>query len=384
MFQNWNSKNDGTGTNYSANNTLEISSNTIIYAIWKTANYSTVKSGVTTYYVTLADAVSGATSGGGDTGGGTITVLREVTDNTTVQTSKTITINTNGKTITRNKAIDIKSGTLTIKGTGTINSSTYGIVLYGGKLTINDMPTIKSTDTSIFLRSDAEETTININGGYIYSTGATALGIYGDGTLNIDSTYVYAQSYNKNALRIGEEENKTDMAVTIQNSHVGNGKNASSNADAAGTIVYYSNEQLTISNSKILAGPNAASAIMLYTAATVNIVNDSRIYATNESGKNCIYIEASGSIIRFDAEGYFYCTGDYVVWSGNYNIFLDVRKGRFVSRNKNKYMFYVNGAVDKNHVSTNEKKNEYFMYMNNYNSTGSISIDNCYYYRTGF
>ena len=41
----------------------------------QTANYSTLKSGETTFYNTLNQAFSGATSGGGDTGGGTITVL---------------------------------------------------------------------------------------------------------------------------------------------------------------------------------------------------------------------------------------------------------------------------------------------------------------------
>ncbi len=75
---------------------VSVNSNTVRLTVQK-ANYSTVKSGVTTYYYTLNQAFTGATSGGGDTGGGTITVLNSLTDNTTANTDKTITLNTNGK-----------------------------------------------------------------------------------------------------------------------------------------------------------------------------------------------------------------------------------------------------------------------------------------------
>ena len=94
------------------------------------ANYSTLKAGKTTFYNTLNQAFNGATSGGGDTGGGTITVLNSLTDNSIANTNKTIRINTNGKTITRNRHIGTTGGTLTINGGGTIsNNSTIQIIL---------------------------------------------------------------------------------------------------------------------------------------------------------------------------------------------------------------------------------------------------------------
>lgn len=105
----------------------------VVRLIVQTANYSTVKSGTTTYYYTLEQAFNGATSGGGDTGGGTITVINDVTDNSSASTNKTITINTNKKTITRNGIIGTTGGTLTIRGGGTIrcNRTTEGYAIYG-------------------------------------------------------------------------------------------------------------------------------------------------------------------------------------------------------------------------------------------------------------
>lgn len=86
----------------------------------KPANYSILNSGKTTYYNTIDTAISAAVSEGGVSGGGTIKVLNTVTDNTTASTNKTITIDTNGKTLTRNQSIITTAGTLTIKGNGTI------------------------------------------------------------------------------------------------------------------------------------------------------------------------------------------------------------------------------------------------------------------------
>ncbi len=136
------------------------------------ANYSTTRSGTTTYYNTLAQAVSGATSGGGDSGGGTITVLNSLTDTSGVSTNKTITINTNGKTVTRTSAITTTGGTLTTRGTGTMfcNADTPLLYSTGGNISTNG-GTLRSRNNVILSSANATSCVINVNGGYIYSDG---------------------------------------------------------------------------------------------------------------------------------------------------------------------------------------------------------------------
>ena len=112
----------------------------------KPANYSILKSGKTTFYNTIDTAISAAVSGGGDSGGGTIKVLNTITDNKTASTNKTITIDTNGKTLTRNQSIITTGGTLTIKGSGSIycNSSTVSVIqCNGGNLSTADQVLLK-------------------------------------------------------------------------------------------------------------------------------------------------------------------------------------------------------------------------------------------------
>jgi hypothetical protein len=174
-----------------------------ITVVVQTANYSTVKSGKTTYYNTINSAVSGATSGGGDTGGGTITVLNSLTDSSTVSTNKTIAINTNGKTLTRAASITTTAGTLTVKGTGSINfSGAYRIYSTGGSVATSGTPKIQSGGNVIGFSSDSSGT-LNLQGGYIYSTAKVPISISKSGTVNISDTYVYTPACT-HAIQLGE------------------------------------------------------------------------------------------------------------------------------------------------------------------------------------
>ena len=128
----------------------------ILYAKWSLANYSVTTKNGTYYFKTLAEAVEKA-----DSDGSTITILQTNTDASTVIIDKNVTINTNGKTVTRNATITVNSAkTVTIDGTGGFTTSTTNtFTLNGGNLTVND--------------------------GTIYSSGAVAIGQTGAGTINI-------------------------------------------------------------------------------------------------------------------------------------------------------------------------------------------------------
>lgn len=143
------------------------------------ANYSTVKSGTTTYYHSLNQAFNGATSGGGDTGGGTITVIQSNTDSSTSSTNKTIKINTNGKTITRKNYIETTAGTLTIIGGGTIyNNNSSGVSAVkgsGGNVTIGGSVTFRSKKNAI----NIETGNLTITSGYFYGEAGGPVMAYG-------------------------------------------------------------------------------------------------------------------------------------------------------------------------------------------------------------
>lgn len=160
------------------------------------ANYSILDSGTTTYYNTLNSAVSDAKSGGGSSGGGTIKVLNDLTDNLEVSTDKTITIDTNGKTLTRNTSIITTGGTLTIAGSGTIycNSSTSdtstiyckgGDLVTAGSSSSNKL-LLKGYANTIRTTNDSENLTLTNT--YIYDLRGTAVFLSGEATVYNNST----------------------------------------------------------------------------------------------------------------------------------------------------------------------------------------------------
>lgn len=151
------------------------------------ANYSIVNSGITTYYNNLATAHAGAVSGGGATGGGTITVIQNVADNSSIQVDKVITLNMNGKTITRQEGIYTSSdgkANLTVTGGGTITSRVRVFMHYAGTITLNGTTLVSPNSANVavgignfYFKSGTIET--NTNGiftggqGYIEMSGGT-------------------------------------------------------------------------------------------------------------------------------------------------------------------------------------------------------------------
>ena len=350
------------------------------------ANYSILNSGKTTYYNTIDTAIAAAKTGGGDSGGGTIKVLNTVTDNTTASTNKTITIDTNGKTLTRNKSITTTGGTLTIEGSGTIycNADVAVIESQNGDVTVSGKPTIRGVHHAIHVKTGTSGE-INIDGGYFYSTKRSGIGLYGNGDANISSAYVYTPVKDKNAIYVGDG---STSKVTITGSTVGNGTKNSSGTDPDTTVSaalsYSSTGNLTINNSKILGGPYAANAIIVYKPTSINLTGSTSLYTTNTSDTaNVIWIVTSGVKVTFNSTGYFYGTGSYVAATdANYSATYTVTKGHFVSRN-NKYMFYKSGAAVTSYASSSSPGNRNFVYMDAYNSTTTKVIPNCYYYTKG-
>lgn len=348
------------------------------------ANYSTVKSNVTTYYNTLSSAVSGATSGGGDTGGGTITVLNSVTDSSSVSTNKSIAINTNGKTVTRTATITTTGGTLTIKGSGTIyaNTDINTINSTGGTIATSGSPTIRSLGHAINYASGAGN--LNLYGGYIYGEKRGTINYNATGTVLVQNTYVFCPVKNKNAIYLS-----TSKATTINgSSRVGNGKDnvagltASGDGTIAAAVEHRGTGSISVAGTaRVLAGQYSGVGVQRKTAGTLSCTDSACIYALNG---NCIYFNVAGCTATFNSSGYFYAAGAHVASSGANSATFTVTKGHFVSKT-NRYMFYKNNAeVTTNAAASGSAtSSRNFSYMNAYNSTATQSIASCYYYAKG-
>ena len=122
------------------------------------------------YYSTLAEAVSACSSGG------TITVYSTgFTDSSSGTISKNLTLNTNGKTVTRTAAITISSGyTVNITGSGTLTTATsMNFITNNGTLNLTSA-NIKNTLASSAGNTVVNNGTMTINSGTISTTTTTA------------------------------------------------------------------------------------------------------------------------------------------------------------------------------------------------------------------
>lgn len=359
----------------------------------QTANYSTLKSGETTYYNTLEKAIAGATSGGGDTGGGTITVLNSLTDNSTANTNKTITLNTNGKTITRNTHVGTTGGTLTINGGGTIynNDASGGdaVLGRGGNLTIHGGVRLQSEKNAISMTTG----NLNIGSGYFYGKQGDAI-VYGgntykSGTVKINTAKIYAPMKNTQGVKLQSGE----YNVTITDTLMGNG--SSSKVSSLETSSKVGEAVLSVSNggtvtvtgkTRVYGGPYAGSPVGLMGPATVKFEGDSYVYATNEGdadaphGRYCVNVHSSGTRVEFNSTGKFCSTGNYVGHTeSSYKTTYIVTKGQFAAKNT-KYMFYSNGEALTGYIGSPSTQNYYW--MTSLTDTTSKSLS-CYYYKKG-
>ena len=284
------------------------------------ANYSTVKAGKTTFYNTLNQAFSGATSGGGDTGGGTITVLNSLTDNSVANTNKTIKINTNGKTITRNTHIGTTGGTLTINGGGTIynnDANGGGAVLgRGGNLTIGGAVRLQSQENAVNMTTG----NLNITSGYYYGIEGDAItyggSAYKSGTVSISSARVYAPKRNNRAVNLLEGS----YNVTIKDTAIGNGSTSTdgkfSVKDQDWALAIGTKGTVTTSGAtRIYGGPYGASAVGRYESGTTNFTGDTYVYAVNGGSaaggvpRYCFTANKEGIKTIFNSTGRFFAAG---------------------------------------------------------------------------
>ena len=187
-----------------------------------------------TYYKTLAEAVAAANNA-------TVTLLEDVTENVTIPTDKTITLDLNGKTLSggknNDKAALLNEGTVTIKDssatkTGTIKreddadktGTSYYVIKNLGTMTIeqanvNNNSGYKKTNSAGYMagsslicngdREDGKETTLTINDGVFEQQNFLAVKNGAMGILNVNggkftSKHSAIQNWYKADIKGGE------------------------------------------------------------------------------------------------------------------------------------------------------------------------------------
>ena len=185
----YNTKTDGTGTSFDQTSAyaasdfanIDTENKTVtLYVNWVQANY--LNTTTNKYYAKLNDAFAEAVTGQ------TIKVMQNVTEtsNATLSGNKTLTLNTNGKTITVSGAnvIGVSAGNLTVNGSGTINSESGSTLKASGSSNIT-VGSITLNSTYANCLENIGTGTVTVNTGSSLSANNAAVWNHGGGTANI-------------------------------------------------------------------------------------------------------------------------------------------------------------------------------------------------------
>ena len=301
VFLGWSTSSSATSVTYKAGATYTENKAVTLYAVWGVANYS-VNTNPVTYTTTLSDAVAASNT----TGSSVITVLRDVTDTVYANVNKPLTIETNGKTLSRTTAIDVSGQGVYIQGNGTIQTDETTHLIYNsgnGILTIADNVTIKSNVTA----SGYYPTILNAGMAYIKGDSKIIGGNYSalatTGTTEINEN---ANITTKSGERAVELANTGSIYIkgnaTITNSNVAIYK------DSSGVL------QIEGGNINCNNGKNEGYGIQVSTNASGRInVNNGKI---NAGYAGIISDSKQESIITVN--GGTIDTGVVGIWSKNY------------------------------------------------------------------
>ena len=288
------------------------------------------------------------------TSGNTIQVQKNITDTTQTTFSKSITLDTNGKTITRNAgAIVPQSGTLTINGSGTIKFTSGNLVASGGSITLNG-GTISFTTGYLsaaggnvtiagatvtksgagFTARTLTSRTLTLNSGTIKSTSTstTANGAIGNagtftmngGTVSSTAKYTIYNNYNSSLSTNPASLNLYKGTVTNSNSSgytINQYSNSGSSYSCTGHV-YIGNSSTTYSETNIVVSTTNASGYVFTTSGpctTWYLYNGKLTSASTATSGNILWA-TSGPSVR---SGY---TGQRSGSSGNWTYKLVASK----------------------------------------------------------
>ena len=388
IFNGWNTKADGSGTSYaneaSVNNLTTTAGGTVtLYAKWVDANYEI--SSPVTYTLKIQDALETANSSA------TIKVLKSVTDNSTAIVNKTLTLNLNAKTLTRNDIINITYGAFTLNGSADGNSvgmlnytnSSYAAIYNSGteaSFTIQNKTHLKTIGVGIVADGNTTKDLI-IKNSWINEIGnKRAISIAKAKDLIIQDSWVYADYGDNPAIYVDVLANLRFCGY----SRIGGGNKKASTTNSLITFTNASQSQVTnlkvADHSIVMSGPNNRETVLANRAINASISGEAEMYAQNGS---CFTHWANGSSIYVNTSGWVYAKGYYVVdasGSGR-TVTANFPRGTLVASSKN---MVIQGTNTYSGTSPGGTHDHDFYIMTAYNSYTTKRFTGLYEYGNGF
>ena len=265
----------------------ELANSITFFAGWEDANCSVTNASGTYYYLTLKDAIAKA-----DNTGSTIIIVKDYTETETVTLDKSVTINTNGKTLTSNNAITVSSGkTVTFTGNGKVQRTSGGLITNNGTVTVNG-PTLESKDIVI------NGGTVNVSAGAVNSTGKQSedysVGITAN-TINVSGGKVsgqYAAIRSGGTISItgGTVEGSTYGIVPLANTTLEVNGNVNITGPTAAIASNHSGLNIQIKNGTLSSSNYGINLMNSSSGATVTITG-----GTITGNKKGIYDQGGGN-----------------------------------------------------------------------------------------
>lgn len=365
---------------------IKYDGNVTLYARWIQASYKV--SSPSMYTTNIKDAIEVANSGA------TITfLLTSKTDNTAANINKTLTLNLNGGTLTRNTPINVTAGNFTVQGSS--NGSVKGTLFYdnttdssaiintgaSSSVKIQNYADIRSKATAIKFETSVTNGNLNISNSLVHSEGAySAIKIGRANAVDISSSYIFSPYGYPGTIYVD-----VLPSLTISGkSRVGGGTTQDNNSSSArGTIVFSLAQQSTTTkltlngNAILMAGNYCKQAVLANRKINVDILGEAEVYSNNGP---CFTNWVSGSIININTSGWVYANGSYVVDAGANSIAVNLSRGTLVAATK--YMVRKSGT-GKLESQTSTHKHDFYV-MNAYNSYSTQQFSNLYEYGLGF
>ena len=388
IFNGWNTKVDGSGTSYaneaSVNNLTTTAGGIVtLYAQWVDANYEV--SSPVTYTLKIKEAIETANSSA------TIKVLKSVTDNSTAIVNKTLTLNLNAKTLTRNDIINITYGAFTLNGSA--DGSSVGMLNYTNSanaaiynsgteasFTIQNKTHLKTIGVGIVADGNTTKDLI-IKDSWINETGnKRAISIAKAKDLIIQSSWVYADYGDNPAIYVDVLANLRFWGY----SRIGGGNKKASTTNSLITFTNASQSQVTnlkvADHSIVMSGPYNRETVLANRAINASISGEAEMYAQNGS---CFTHWANGSSIYVNTSGWVYAKGYYVVdasGSGR-TVTANFPRGTLVASSKN---MVIQGTNTYSGTSPGGTHDHDFYIMTAYNSYTTKRFTGLYEYGNGF
>ena len=287
-----------------------------------------------TYAATLADAVSLANSGN------LICVYKAVTDSSTVTipSGKTLTLNLNGKTITKTTAGITNGGTLTVNGSsGTISMSTgtNDIILIKntGTLTISGSPTLSMTKTI---------TGNNFTSNYIINSSGSVQISGGTITTPDRAVYINNGTFNMTGGTINVTNKEGYAPVKLHGTASGkmsggtiSNTNGSSTANRNYAVVLGDSDEGTAAKESFsMSGGTLTNGIITYSTKSdaVTISGSSKITPGSENAVYCVgcsgSINVEGGTITLDS-------GNGIYSNSNGTATINISGGKILGNKEN-------------------------------------------------